>query len=696
LIATDDDRKGCQDTAVLSYGFWQREFGGQDSAIGSRITLGETPFVVMGVTPPEFFGVEVGRTFDVALPFCAREHLPKERLEFALGARDWFFLGVLGRLKNGESAETAAQKLQARSATWFQAVAPTGYATSAMEVWNRFRLTAEARPRGVSSLRNNYETSLWLLLGITGLVLLIACVNLANLLLARSSGRVREYTVRMALGASRARVVVQLFWESFLIALGGAIAGTGLAVILSEGVVRFVSTQEDAIVLDLGFDWRVVAFITALAIATCLTFGLSTALYATRGRAMGGANAGTRNATSDRVRFSFQRLLMVGQIAISLVLVAASLLFVRSFRNLLSTDVGFEMGGLSYYFADFSRLHLPAKDTKAYAATLLEELRAIPGVDSAALTTHLPLSGSSWSLGVRIPEHAEVQDSARFSQFTWTSPKYFSTLGIPFVSGRDFTEQDSAAASPVLVVNEQFGRQYFPNENPLGKTVVSLQEPNYPETLYQIVGVVKNTKYSNLREQLRPIAYAPDLQNPDRRPFSTVVIRSRTPFDATVKSVRAVAERLSPQLRINGSVNLRAQVTESLARDRLLAWLSGFFGVLAVVLATIGLYGVVSYMVSARRNEIGIRIALGASSRNVLTMILGQTAGLLVIGLAVGIGGAIALSNSVARLLFGLQPHDPLSFGGAALVLIVIGFGASWLPAWKSAKLDPNVALRQD
>lgn len=447
LLDAADDYKSCPAVAVLGYGFWQRQFGGEESAVGSSIVLadldepGEVPFSIVGVTEPEFIGLEVGRPFDLALPFCAKDRLSRSDADSSLRDRSLFWVGVIGRLKDGIPANQAARQLEARSAPWFEAVAPTEYDAATMGVWRRFRLTAEPRPRGIGQLRENYEAPLWLLLGITGLVLIIACVNLANLLLARSNARVREYSVRMALGASRARVVAQLFWESLLIALCGSVAGTALAAVLSRSLVQVVSAQMEGIQLDLGLDWRtgmdwrVLAFIAGIAIAASVSFGLSTALYATRANAMRGANAGTRNATLDRGRFTFQRILIAGQIAVSLVLVVASLLFVRSFRNLLSVDPGFRQQGLNFFSVDFVRAGLPKEGMRPFANSLLDQVRAVPGVQAAALTTFLPLAGGNWMLLIHVPGHEEAPGEDAACQFDWVSPRYFETMGIPLTAG---------------------------------------------------------------------------------------------------------------------------------------------------------------------------------------------------------------------------------------------------------------------
>ncbi len=681
-----DDRPGCADVAVVSHGFWERELGASDAAVGSTLTLNGKPTRVIGVTPPEFFGVDVGSGFDVAMPFCSFTGWDLEQ-------RNVFWLGVMGRLKPDWTAERSSRYLQTASVAWFQEAAPTGYDAASMAVWNRFRLTATPSANGVSGLREQYETSLWLLLGITGLVLLIACANLANLMLARAAARQREIAVRMAIGASRSRVIAQMFWESLLIAVAGAAAGAGLAVILSQTLVRFLSPQANDIELDLSADWRVVTFVAAVALAACVCFGLSTALYATRRRALASANAGSRGATAARGRFSFQRVLIAAQVAISLVLVVSSLLFVRSFRHLFTVDAGLQQRGVVFHSVDFRPLKPPPERAKALQQEVLDRLRAAPGIEAASTSTQMPLIGSGWSLSVRVPG----EDQERSSRFTWVSPQYFATMRIPILAGRDFTDADTKTAPRVLLVNQEFVRQFFDGASPVGKQVRSLAEPGYPETIYEIVGLVRDTKYLDLRDRKpEPIAYAPDQQHPQPGAAGIFLTRSALPVADAERAVREAIAQVNPGIRVNAQVEVRERAVARLSRERLLAWLAGFFGVLASVLAAIGLYGVVSYMVAGRRNEIGIRLALGASRGGVVRMILRQVGRLLGVGLAVGAVLALGLAGAARTLLFGLEPDDPVTLAAAAAVLGGIAVWASWVPARRAARMDPQAALREE
>ena len=450
-------------------------------------------------------------------------------------------------------------------------------------------------------------------------------MNLANLLLARANVRTREIAVRMALGGSRARVVTQLFVESLLLSWGGAVAGIVLAPLLSRSLVHLLDTRQESIELNLGIDWRVMAFTASVALLTGLCFGLSTAIYATRARTTANDPLRVRTGTGDRQSFSFQRVLVVAQVAISLVLIVSSLLFVGSFQNLINLDPGLRQAGITFLFPNFRSLNLSAERMDSLTLQLLASLQSMPGVESAATTTTVPLSGAGTSLGV------QAGNKIASSQFTWVSTKYFSTMDIPLLAGRNFSSQDNRTGPRVVLVNETFIRTFLDAGNPIGKTIRSLSEPNYPEAQYEIIGIVKDTKYSDLRQPLRPIAYAPNLQQPVGAPITKIIVRSTLPEGAVAIAAREDLAKVSPNLRITSSLSFRSSVLDRLARDRMMAWLAGSFGGLAVLLAAIGLYGAISYMTSGRRTEIGIRLALGATRPGVVWMVFRQAAALLAV-----------------------------------------------------------------
>src|SRR5438128_1378661 len=386
LFNPDDDRRGAGPGGVIiSYTFWQSEFGGQDSAIGKSLTLGDRVFQIVGVTPPGFFGLEVGNQFEVALPLTTRALW----WDHVLDRTDAWWLRVMGRLKHGSSLLQAAEFVKAISPGAIEATLPAGYAAGAVETYRKFRLSAFPAGTGVSQLRSDYEKSLWLLLGITGLVLVIACVNLANLTLARASARAREIAVRLAIGASRARLIRQLLSESLLLAGAGAVAGACLARFLSRSIVWFLSTQGNRLTIDLDADWRVLAFTSAVAILTCVFFGLTPAIRSSRIAPAAALSAGGRGMAGNREHFALQRGLTVLQMALSLVLLSGALLLMRSFWNLTSIHPGFRQDGVFVTYVNFARLKPTAEGREAFKTELLEQIRFIPQVEAAALTTHV-------------------------------------------------------------------------------------------------------------------------------------------------------------------------------------------------------------------------------------------------------------------------------------------------------------------
>jgi len=399
--------------------------------------------------------------------------------------------------------------------------------------------------------------------------------------------------------------------------------------------------------------------------------------------------AGGRGTTGSHERFSLQRLLVVTQISVSLVLLVGSLLFVRSFRNLMTFDPGMREGGITVAFLGFWQSDLPRDRWANFQKELLDEIRSVPGVLSAATTTNVPLSQGSWTHGVR------VGSQEGNSKFTWVSPNYFETMGIPIVRGRSFTLDDTASSPRVAVVNETFIRRYLSGVEPIGQTLRTGQEPNYPSTVYEIVGVIPDTKYNDLRGQIPPMTFAPASQFPNQGPWSNVMIHSNlTPAAIAATAKRQIAGK-HPDV-ITEFVDFQRQIRDGLVEERLMATLSGFFGLLAVLLAVVGLYGVISYIVAMRRNEIGIRMALGASRGDVVGIIVRQTLLLLVLGVSAGVALALAAARGASSLLFDLQPNDPFSFALATAVLVAIAWVASFVPARRAARVDPMVALRYE
>jgi predicted permease len=687
LFTTADDRRGCgSQGAVISYEFWRSYFGEANSAIGGPLRIQDRLFTVIGVTPPGFFGLEVGQGFDVALPLCAREARALDRL-------DYFWLVVMGRLKPDWSLAQAAASVNTSSGAVFEATLPPGYDIVNVERYRNFRLTAVPAGRGVSRLRQDYETSLWLLLAITGLVLLIACANLANLTLARASAREREMALRIALGASRSQLIRLLLSESLLLAGVGGALGAGLASLLSRGLTSLLTTEGNLLRLDLSVDWRVLAFTAIIAVMTCVILGLVPALQASQINPGTAVKSGGRGLTANQERLSYQRFLVIGQIAFSLILLVGALLFARSFWNLTTLDIGFRRNGILFASHGFSNLRLPADQVVAFQKKLLEQVKSIPQVEAATFTTHTPLSGNGIALKVRGP--GEGGDQASSSKFTYLSPGYFKTLRIPVLAGRDFNDFDTSTSGKVVIVNETFVRRFIANRAPIGALVRSLQEPKYPETIYEVIGVVKDTKYANLRQEIPPMAFTPMTQNPNPQSSAAIAIHSSVPLSGVMADVRRKVNELSPEIRIEFRVFDR-QIREGLIRERLMAWLAGAFGALAAILAIVGLYGVVSYRVLRRQNEIGIRLALGAGRLRIVLLILREVVALLLIGLGIGTAVSLAVAKGARSLLFGLSPYDIPTLLASVCLLVLVAGVASLVPALRASRVDPIVALRHE
>jgi len=541
----------------------------------------------------------------------------------------------------------------------------------------------------VSWVRETYDSSLWLLLGITGLVLLIACANLANLMLARASTRERELAVRLALGASRARLVRQLLTESALLAVAGTALGIALAHSLSGVLVWTISTEGSSVNLNTAMDWRVLLFAAGVAVLTCAAFGVLPALRAAQAQPAAAMKASGRGMTAGRERFSLQRLMVVTQISVSLVLLVAALLFVRSFRNLMTFDPGMREAGITTGFLGFWQSNLPPERWLEFQRELLDEVRAEPGVLDAATTTNAPLLGSSWEHGVRV---GSVEAD---SKFTWVSPGYFNTMGIPIVRGRSFKQNDTTASTRVAVVNRTFVRRFLGGADPIGHTVRTIEEPNYPATLYEIVGVIPDTQYNDLRGKTPPMTFAPASQLPAPGPWTGLMIHSNATPAAIAATIKRRLAAKHPDVIVDLS-DFQRDIRDQLTPECLMAMLSGFFGLLAAVLAMVGLYGVISFLVARRRNEIGIRLALGAERGQVVAMVMREAGRLLVIGIVAGAALSLVAGRGARSLLFGLKPYDPLTLAAAAVLLSLIAAAASFLPARRASKLDPMVALRDE
>ena len=693
-FTAEDDSEACSGAgAVLSQAFWQREFGGDPGVLGRTVSLNGHAIPVIGVTPPAFFGVEVGNRYDVAIPLCA-DRLLAEDQKGRIPMRHAWWLSMMGRLKPGWTAARATAHLKALSPGIMRATLPPTYKPETAKHYLGNKLEATDAATGISGLRQQYERPLWLLMATTGLVLLIACANLANLLLARASVREREIAVRLALGASRWRLVRQLLVESLLLATGAAVLGAGLAQVLSRGLVAFMSTSDSPLFVGLGLDWRVLGFTAALAMITCLLFGLAPAMRATRMSPAQAIRTGGRSMTGGRERFSLRRTLVATQVALSLVLLVGALLFVRSLRNLLTTEAGFNAEGVLTVGIDFGKAQIPKERRPAVYRELHDRLAARPGVLSAAQVLFTPVSGSGWNNDIG-PDGATAAASGKDSFFNRAGPGYFRTMGTQLLAGREFDERDTLSSPKVAIVNQVFARKYFGGKNPVGRTFRMEAEAGKPEPLYQVVGLVANTKYYELREEFRPIGFLPASQDDDPGPGATFVLRVHGSPSEMIRSVKNAVAEVSPVMVLEFR-SFSTQIQDSLLRERLMATLSGGFGILAGLLATLGLYGVIAYMVARRRSEIGVRMALGADRGRVIRLVLREAMLLLGVGMAAGVALALWAGRAASALLFGLQPYDPISMAAAIALLTGVALAASYGPARRAAALEPMTALREE
>lgn len=572
LITEEDDRPGCGSPgAVISYAFWQREFGGTPQVLGKQLSLDGHRLDVIGVSPANFFGVEVGRNFDIAAPVCAEPLISGERSHLA--KRHHWWLAVIGRLKPGWTVERAAAQVKAISPGVFENTIPPNYRTDQVKYYTGYKLTAMPAGSGVSELRSDYEQPLLLLLGIAGLVLLIACANLANLTLARASTREREMAVRLAIGASRGRLIRQLLAESFLLTLIGTALGAILAQFLTRYLVGFLSTEGSPLSLELSPDWRVLAFTALVAVLTCILFGLTPAFRATQTAPSAAMKASARGLTAGRERFGLRRALVVSQVALSLVLLVGALLFVRSLRNLLTLDAGFRENGLLIVNLDLARLQLAPERRAVLHRELLDRLRRTPGVEEAASAAIIQVSGSGWNNFVEVLGHRSHERMVPW--FNRVSAGYFHTMSTPLLAGRDFDDRDTLNSPEVAIVNQQFSKKYLGGANPIGKQIRPLVGPGEPQHVYQIVGVVKNSKYRSLRDEFQPQVYIAASQNKEPDLWVGIILRSAAPLGSLMPAVKQTVLGVNSGILIQFQV-FKTQVRESLLRERLMATLSGF------------------------------------------------------------------------------------------------------------------------
>jgi predicted permease len=497
----------------------------------------------------------------------------------------------------------------------------------------------------------------------------------------------------VSLGATRGRLIRQLLWESLLLVLLGAASGLMLARALGKSLLALLSTQGDALFVDLHADWRVLVFTAALAAMTVLLFGLVPAFRATRVAPSEAMKGGSPRTGTTREGNRLRRALVMTQVALSLVLVTGALLFARTLGNLLTVDAGFREDNILIAQLDLSKLHLPVARRVPVKKEIAERLGGVPGVEGAAQVGIVPLSGSS--IDNRVWAEGENRQAGFDPNFNSIGSGYFQTIGTPLVAGRDFGEQDTLNSPRVAIVNQEFVRRFGKGANPVGLQIRREATPREPEMVFEIVGVAKNSKYIDLREKPLPIVYLAISQDQNPDPFEQVMVHSGLPSGSLTSSLKGAIDGINPEIQADFQV-FKTQIRESLLPERLMAALSGFFGILAGLLTAVGLYGMISFLVAQRTHEIGIRMALGASRRHVLSSILGETLTLTVVGIVLGLPITYLVARLIGSMLFGIKPGDPAALGLAVLALCGVSLAAAYIPARRAAAVDPMVALREE
>jgi predicted permease len=680
--------------AVISYDYWQRRFGGQAGALGRTIAFSSGIVTVIGVTPSSFFGETIGERPDVWVPLAMQGAV--------LPGRDWLhdqpgsvekvmWLHVFGRLRPGVSLETA----QANANLVFQQGLAAYYGSiSDAATRKRFldqRLRVKTAATGASTLRADFSEPLLVLLGAAGLVLLIACSNLGNLLLARTTARHREMAVRLALGASRGRLSRQMLTESLCLAAFGGVVGLATAFLLRKGLLRLVS---DTIALPVAPDLRVLGFVCGLTLAAGIVLGLLPALRIRKTEAANGLREQGRGIAGSAAWLRIGKLVVVGQLALSLPLLAGAGLLVRTLFNLQHVEIGYPKDDVVTVRVDAEAAGYDTVRQTAAFEGLLARIRGLPGVRAATYSNNGLFGGSDNGDEIAVEGYTPTREDDRGSRYDAVGPRYFATLGIPVLLGREITEQDRPSGRAVCIVNETFANRFFKGRNPIGLHVTQHYADEHHT--YEVVGVVRDSRQGRLRGEVEHRFYVPATQPAAKIGGVSFIVRPLGDGASVVADVRRIIRREEPMMAISRAERVVEAVNRRIVQDRLLAQLSIAFGVVAVLLAAIGLYGVLSYGVARRTSELGIRKALGAREGTLIAMILRETGWLLVVGLIAGGAASAAALRLIASRLYGLAPSDPLTLATAIVGLAVVATLAAWLPAYRASRVDPLVALRYE
>lgn len=691
LTEADDQTPGGHPAAVISHKLWSARLGEDARAVGKTITIDNVAYTIVGVAPREFFGTTVGVAPDLWVSLAMEKQMPPAHWN-GRDNEQAQSLFLIGRLKDGVPAEQASGVVNLLFKQTLEAWPGAQPAEQRAQAMQRASIELTPVGRGLSMLREQFSLSLKVLMGVVALVLLIASANVANLLLAQGAARSREFAVRAAVGAGRLRLVRQLFTESALLAIFGGLIGVMLSVWGSRLLLLMASDGPQALPVDVTPNVRVLGFTFAASVLCAVVFGTAPALRASRIEPNASLKGGKNTAPSS-LRNPLGKAFVIAQVALSLLLLVGAGLFVRTLINLQSIPSGFNQENVLLLQVDTSATGLKDDDPKLPA--LLDEVeqkvKAIPGVQSASFAFFVFNQGF-WTSPAFTREPGLPEGQSRSVRNNIVGNDFFAVMGLPVVLGRGFGPQDTKQSQKVAVISESMAQRFFPNGSPLGKRF-GIQGPDSANQI-EVVGVVKDAKYGTLQEQFRPMAYYAHSQSPDVLP--NLVVKTSGSVSAVAPQIRQTIREINRNLPVDDVVTLTDHIGRSLVQQKLVARLATFFGLLALVLACIGLYGVMSYGVARRTNEIGIRMALGARGRSVLWLVLRESLVLVVIGLVVGVLASLAVTKTAASLLYELKPNDPLTIAAAVLLLAAVAALAGYLPARRASRVDPMLALRDE
>ena len=690
--ASDDHTRGGHPVAVLSYGYWQRRFGGDPQVLNQTIIVNGHPLTIVGVSGRGFTGVQVGQAADVMVPLMMKAEMTPTWNDLDNRRSRW--LTVMARLKPGISRTQAeaAMNVIYRQINEQEIKEVPGGSESWRQRFVSKHLDVLPGHKGLSDLRQEFSTPLIVLMSMVAVVLLIACANVANLLLARTMARQKEITLRLALGAGRARIMRQQIVESGLLAAAGTIAGLLFAWWTGGLLLSALPGDPAARSLSADPDLRIAGFALLAGVLTAIVFGIVPALQATRAGVTSALKEESGTVAGGGRQIRLRRVLVVAQVALSMVLLAGSGLFARSLYNLKSLDPGFRVDDIFAFSLDPSLSGYSGDRLTGLYRRMQDELTALPGVRSVSMSQIGALTGNNWSMTIRVDGYQAKEGEDLNPSVDGVGPRYFETMGIPLVSGREFTERDAKGAPRVAIINETMARYFFAGTTPIGRR---FGFGGGAPTDIEIVGVVKDVRSLELRDQAPRFVYIPYAQDEDVTQL-TYYVRAAPDGGASGESIRQAVRRLDANLPVFDMKTMALQVDESLFIERMVAALSLAFGALATVLAAIGLYGVMSYAVTRRTREIGIRMALGAERGRVLWLVLREVAAMAIVGIAGGLGAALWLTRQIQSQLFGLSPNDPLTLAVATMLLALVAIGAGYIPARRATSIDPMIALRSE